>query len=73
MGVPASDKLAEAEEKPQRLAQLEHGFYLGRTTVSALGSQLIGQPMVLIEANPCRKGQIRADAHEHACQCRSQR
>src|SRR5580698_10584863 len=34
MGAPASDKLAEAEEKPQRLVQIGHGFYLGRTTVT---------------------------------------
>jgi formylglycine-generating enzyme required for sulfatase activity len=27
MGAPDSDKLAEAEEKPQRLVQIEHGFY----------------------------------------------
>ena len=34
MGAPPSDKLAEAGEKPQRLVQIEHGFYLGRTTVT---------------------------------------
>jgi len=34
MGAPPSDKLAEPEEKPQRLVQIEHGFYLGRTTVT---------------------------------------
>jgi formylglycine-generating enzyme required for sulfatase activity len=34
MGAPDSDKLAEAEEKPQRLVQIEHGFYLGKTTVT---------------------------------------
>jgi len=34
MGAPASDMLAEAEEKPQRIVQIEHGFYLGRTTVT---------------------------------------
>jgi formylglycine-generating enzyme required for sulfatase activity len=26
MGAPASDKLAEAEEKPQRLVRIEQGF-----------------------------------------------
>src|SRR6516162_532898 len=34
MGAPDSDKLAEAGEKPQRLVRIEHGFYLGRTTVT---------------------------------------
>ena len=34
MGAPESDKLAEAAEKPQRLVRIEHGFYLGRTTVT---------------------------------------
>ena len=34
MGAPASDKLAEADEKPQRPVQIKHGFYLGRTTVT---------------------------------------
>jgi formylglycine-generating enzyme required for sulfatase activity len=34
MGAPESDKLAEAEEKPQRLVRIEHGFYLGKTTVT---------------------------------------
>jgi sulfatase modifying factor 1 len=34
MGAPASDTVAGAEEKPQRLVQIEHGFYLGRTTVT---------------------------------------
>jgi len=34
MGAPASDKLAEPEEKPQRPVRIEHGFYLGRATVT---------------------------------------
>jgi len=34
MGAPDSDKLAEPDEKPQRLVRIEHGFYLGRTTVT---------------------------------------
>ena len=34
MGAPDSDKLAEPCEKPQRLVRIEHGFYLGRTTVT---------------------------------------
>jgi formylglycine-generating enzyme required for sulfatase activity len=34
MGAPDSDKLAEPDEKPQRLVHIEHGFYLGRTTVT---------------------------------------
>ena len=34
MGAPAWDMLAQAEEKPQRLVQIEHGFYLGRTTIT---------------------------------------
>ena len=34
--------------------------------IDALGPHLIGQPVVLIEADPCGEGQIRADAYEHA-------
>src|SRR3974377_2614061 len=34
MGAPESDKLAEPGEKPQRLVRIEHGFYLGRATVT---------------------------------------
>lgn len=34
MGSPPSDKLAEPDEKPQRLVRIDHGFYLGRTTVT---------------------------------------
>ena len=34
MGAPDSDKLAAPDEKPQRLVRIEHGFYLGKTTVT---------------------------------------
>jgi formylglycine-generating enzyme required for sulfatase activity len=33
MGSPASDKLADENEKPQKEVRIEKGFYLGRTTV----------------------------------------
>jgi formylglycine-generating enzyme len=34
MGSPATDKLADEAEKPQREVRIEKGFYLGRTTVT---------------------------------------
>ena len=34
MGSPATDKLADEAEKPQREVRSEKGFYLGRTTVT---------------------------------------
>ena len=34
MGSPATDKLADEVEKPQREVRIEKGFYLGRTTVT---------------------------------------
>jgi formylglycine-generating enzyme required for sulfatase activity len=34
MGSPASDKLAEDNEKPQQEVRIEKGFYLARTTVT---------------------------------------
>ncbi|MBD2705875.1 formylglycine-generating enzyme family protein [Spirosoma sp. BT702] len=34
MGSPASDPLADDNEKPQKQIRIENGFYLGRTTVT---------------------------------------
>jgi hypothetical protein len=66
----ASQQIVDA----QRVRQLLEFFRMAATQesigplfeIDAFSAQLMGQPVVLIEADPRGEGQVRADADEHA-------